>query len=79
MAKAKKAAESRQREKQKKPQRKAFSLTAGGEQISFRVPKEWLGVADRIAAESTLGATRTSVFRAALLAGLEALGGKAVE
>ena len=54
------------------PQKKA------GKSITLRIPEAWLAIADSVAEGSELGATRTSVLRAAIQKGLSALAGRSV-
>jgi hypothetical protein len=48
-------------------------------QVAFKIPKQWVRKADRIAAahlsRAGVKATRTDALRAALAVGLESLGG----
>lgn len=43
------------------------------EQITFRLPSDWVRRAERLAAESDASRTRTSVLRDAIILGLSAI------
>lgn len=46
--------------------------------VTLRLPESWLALADSLASGSVLGATQTSVLRAAVQKGLAALAGRPV-